>query len=171
MAKFADQKRIGGPTFQEGDMVYLLRHSRNEKQPNIKTNRPSDKLDFKKLGPYEVLKRIGTVNYEIDLPIQEGKRGRTVHPVFHISLLEKALVDEETGEIIRDEIVIQGEELEYEVESIVDIRPNAEHRREYLIKWKNYDEEHNSWEPPENLTNVKELLKHFHQKMGLKPQK
>lgn len=171
MAGFADQKRIGGPTFQEGDMVYLLRHSRNEKQPNIKTNRPSDKLDFKKLGPYEVLKRIGTVNYEIDLPIQEGKRGRTVHPVFHISLLEKALVDEETGEIIRDEIVIQGEELEYEVESIEDIRPNAEHRREYLIKWKNYDEEHNSWEPPENLTNVKELLKRFHQKMGLKPQK
>ncbi|PTB47342.1 hypothetical protein M431DRAFT_102477, partial [Trichoderma harzianum CBS 226.95] len=73
---------------------------------NIKINRPSDKLDFKKLRLYKVTKKIGPINYEIDLLLAPGKRGRTVYPNFYISLLEKALVDKETGEVIRDEIII-----------------------------------------------------------------
>ncbi|KAM4062066.1 reverse transcriptase (RNA-dependent DNA polymerase) [Hirsutella rhossiliensis] len=44
-----------------GDMVYLVRR-------NIKTKRPSNKLDFKKLGPFKVKKTISKVNYELSLP-------------------------------------------------------------------------------------------------------
>ena len=169
MAKYADPKRIGGPTFQEGDMVYLLRHDRNKKQANIKTNRPSDKLDYKKLGPYKVLKKIGPVNYEIDMPIKEGQRGKTIHPRFHISLLEKALVDEETGEIIHDEIIIEGEELDYEVEELRQIKFDEQARcPKYLVKWKNYPEEDNSWEPIENLEGSKALVDDFHRTLNLR---
>ena len=149
-------------------MVYLLRHTRGEKQPNIKTNRPSDKLDFKKLGPYKVLKQIREVNYELDLPIKEGQRGRSVHNIFHISLLEKAVVDEETGEVIHDEITIEGEELEYEVERILQIKFDEETQQpKYLVKWKNYDEADNTWEPIEHLGHSKALVDDFHRQLNL----
>jgi hypothetical protein len=69
---------VTGPTFQEGDKVYLLRK-------NFKTQRPSDKLDFKKLGPFAIKKVIEPVNYELKLP-----KTMEMHPVFHISLLEPA---------------------------------------------------------------------------------
>ena len=46
---------------KRGDKVYLLRK-------HIKTKRPSTKLDFKKLGPYEILERIGPVNFRLQLP-------------------------------------------------------------------------------------------------------
>ena len=150
-------------------MVYLLRHDRNKEQANIKTNRPSDKLDYKKLGPYRILKKIGPVNYEIDMPIKEGQRGRTIHPRFHISLLEKAMVDEETGEIIHDEITIEGKELDYEVEELRQIKFDEQARcPKYLVKWKNYPEEDNSWEPIENLEGSKDLVAEFHRNLNLK---
>jgi hypothetical protein len=69
---------------------------------NIRINRLSDKLDFRKLGLFKILKKIGEVSYELDLP--DNMRLRTA--VFYVLLLEKALVDEETGELIMDEIIV-----------------------------------------------------------------
>jgi hypothetical protein len=83
-------------------MVYLLRHLRNKKLLNIRINRLSDKLDFRKLGLFKILKKIGEVSYELDLP--DNMRLRTA--VFYVLLLEKALVDEEMGELIMDEIIV-----------------------------------------------------------------
>ncbi|KAI3690364.1 hypothetical protein L2E82_48381 [Cichorium intybus] len=42
------------------------------------------------VGPFKILKRIGPVAYELDLPIELNK----VHPVFHIANLKKCLADE-----------------------------------------------------------------------------
>ena len=75
---YANKSRIEGPTFKRGDKVFLLRK-------NIKTKRPNSKLDHKKLGPFEVIKKMGPVNYELRLP-----KSMRIHPVFHISLLEPA---------------------------------------------------------------------------------
>jgi hypothetical protein len=69
---------------------------------NIRINRLSDKLDFRKLGLFKILKKIGEVSYELDLP--DNMRLRTA--VFYVLLLEKALVDEEMGELIMDEIIV-----------------------------------------------------------------
>ncbi|PTB47307.1 hypothetical protein M431DRAFT_102563, partial [Trichoderma harzianum CBS 226.95] len=73
---------------------------------NIKINRLSDKLDFKKLRPYKITKKIRPVNYKIDLLLTLRKRGKTIYLNFYILLLEKALVDKEIGKVIRDKIVI-----------------------------------------------------------------
>jgi hypothetical protein len=35
-------------------------------------------------------------------------------------------------------------------------------KREYPIKWKNYLENENKWEPPKHLVNAQRLLKNFH---------
>jgi hypothetical protein len=169
MKKYANKKRLGGPTLQEGDMVYLLRHTRGEKQANIKTNRPSDKLDYRKVGPYKILKKIGEVNYELDLPEQQSKRGKPIHPIFHISLFEKAMIDEDTGELIRDEIVIEGEELEYEIDKITSLKIDPENDElRYLVEWKNYDRSADSWEPTESFMNSQTVLNEFQKKIRQK---
>ena len=46
----------------------------------------------------------------------------------------------------------------YEVEKIVARRKG---NVEYLVKWRGYDEEDNSWEPVENLAMAKRRIKQF----------
>jgi len=60
-AMYYNQRHQEAPEFKKGDKVYLLRK-------NIKTQRPSNKLDFKKIGPFEIEERIGKVNYKLRLP-------------------------------------------------------------------------------------------------------
>jgi hypothetical protein len=50
-AMYANKKRSVGPPLERGDKVYLLRK-------HIKTKRPSAKLDFKKLGPFEIPEKV-----------------------------------------------------------------------------------------------------------------
>ena len=47
------------------------------------------KLSPRYVGPYKISKRVVNVSYELELP-QELE---AVHPVFHISILQKCLVD------------------------------------------------------------------------------
>jgi hypothetical protein len=58
MTLYANKSRLGGPRFREGDLVYLLRR-------NIKIIRPSDKLDFKKIGPFKIKRNIRDVSFEL----------------------------------------------------------------------------------------------------------
>ena len=64
-------------TYNLEDMVFLSNR-------NIKTTRPSKKLDDKILGPFKVLKAVGA-SYRLQLPTT-----MRIHDVFHPSLLRKA---------------------------------------------------------------------------------
>ncbi|MBW0589778.1 hypothetical protein O181_129493 [Austropuccinia psidii MF-1] len=75
--KYADRNREIPPDFQPGDKVWLASKS-------IKTTRPTKKLLERFLGPFELLKKIGSHAYHLNLPQQ----WKSVHPVFHVSLLE-----------------------------------------------------------------------------------
>ena len=75
-----DKHRLEGPRLERGDKVYLISR-------NIRTNRPSKKLDFKKIGPFKVDERISDNNYRLLLPATI----RLQTHVFHISLLEPVL--------------------------------------------------------------------------------
>jgi histone-lysine N-methyltransferase SUV39H len=55
-------------------------------------------------------------------------------------------------------------EPEYEVEKIVDHRRVQNGRIHYLVKWKGWSKENNTWEPEENLTNCKQMLINYHKK-------
>jgi hypothetical protein len=58
------------------------------------------------------------------------------------------------------EVTIEGE-TEYEVETILDSRKRRNVIK-YLIRWKGYDNTHDTWEPFENIQNSMELVKNFH---------
>ena len=87
IAKYANRKRSKGPDLRKGGMVYLLRK-------NIKTKRPSDKLDHTKLEPFKIKDKLEPVTFRLHL--LEGMR---IHSVFHISLLEPALDNARLGPI------------------------------------------------------------------------
>nr|AAG24792.1 pol protein [Colletotrichum gloeosporioides] len=145
MTHFSNQRRIEGPTLREGDSAYLIRR-------NIKTKRPSDKLDYKKLGPFKILKQISPVNFKLDLP-----ETMKCHPVFHISLLEPA----PRGSRTKDIIIVEDNEREYEVERIIDHSDAFGEELHFLVKWLGYGHEDNTWEPQSNLTGAKEELEEY----------
>jgi hypothetical protein len=132
----ANKKRSEGPDFQEGEKVYLLRK-------NIKTQRPSDKLDFTKLGPYKIKRKLGPVTFELELPA-----GMNIYPVFHKSLLEKAPQNAKPGPVLVHE---ETQEPLYDVEDILE-HTSRDGKTFYLVKWLGYEDSENTWEPRENLT-------------------
>src|SRR4029078_4945153 len=59
--RYYNQHKEPQPDLQPGDLVWLLRR-------NIKTTRPSDKLDVRRLGPFKVIAAINSRSYRLDLP-------------------------------------------------------------------------------------------------------
>ena len=119
------------------------------------------KLLPKYIGPFKVLKKVGTVAYRINLP--EHFR---IHDVFHVSLLKPYRAD---GAYQPPPIpkIIDGE-FEYEVERIVahrDEKAKGRHKgiiQEYLIHWKGYSKAYDTWEPLEMLTHCQKILDEYH---------
>jgi hypothetical protein len=141
--KYQNKKRKTAPQLKEGDKVYLL-------TKNLKTRKPSKKLDHVKVGSFLIKKTKGLVNYELDLP-----KDARVFPVFHISLLEPA----NSTTPLQDTFYFHPQEEEqYEVEEIL-----RQEGQEYLIKWKGYPTSENTWEPKKNLNRCRNLLRKFHQ--------
>ena len=78
---YYNKKRLEGPRLQEKDKIYLLRR-------NIKTTRPSDKLDHRKFRSFTIKRNIKDTSFKLKLsPIIK------IHPIFYISLLESASLD------------------------------------------------------------------------------
>jgi hypothetical protein len=143
--------------FAVRDKVWLL-------SPNIRTEHPSKKLDWKRLGPYVIEQRIGLQAYRLKL-----SPSMKIHPVFHVSLL-----DPYKSSAIPDRIqdppppVVVDYELEWEVEEILYSRLRRR-RLFYKVCWKNYPPSDDSWQPASDLTNSPDLVDEFHSRYPNKP--
>jgi hypothetical protein len=107
---YYNKTRLGGSRLREGDLIYLLRR-------NIKTKRPSDKLDYKKIGLFKVKRNIKNISFELHLLITIR-----IYPVFYISMLEPADLDTLIGSAL--EIYFDLQKFKDEVEKILEIRRN-----------------------------------------------
>lgn len=87
----------------------------------------------------------------------------------HESEAEKKLFDNNDEGSSSDSEVPEGE---YIVERIVDsrwVKKGRGHQLQYLVKWKDYGDEDNTWEPRANLLNASALLEEFHENYPTKP--
>ena len=95
------------------------------------------------LSPYVVEHRVGANAYHFRLP----KSMSRLHPIFPVVKLLTAPLDPIPGQQSRpppDPVLVDGEE-EYKVEAVINSRL-FRGRLQYLIQWKGYSYEHNSWE-------------------------
>jgi len=106
-----DRHREPAPSYQVGDQVWLDAR-------NIRTKRPSRKLDYKNLGRFTIKRVLSPWAYELDLP-----ETMQIHPVFHVSKLNPVAVDPLPGQVTppAPPIEVDGDE-EYEVEEILNDR-------------------------------------------------
>ena len=148
-----DRHAKAAPQFAVGDKVWLLRK-------NIRTTRPSQKLDVKRMGPFNVLGIIGDskLAYKLELP----RRMRQIHPVFHVSLLEPYRENQWEGRVqpAPPPEEIEGE-LEYEVKGILDSKI-VRGKLKYLVDWIGYGPEERTWESVEAVENAQEEVVAFH---------
>ena len=61
-------------------------------------------------------------------------------------------------------VIIEGKK-EFEVEKILNKR-TVRRKEKFLVRWKGYMAEENTWENRENLENAKELVEEFEREYG-----
>jgi len=106
--EYYDLHRKPDPNLQSGDKVWLL-------PPKIKTTRQSKKIEYKKIGPFKILAKIGTSAYKLALP-----PSMAIQNTFCISVLEP-YQDNRFHSQMKEHpppIQIEGED-EYELDEII----------------------------------------------------
>ncbi|KAJ9513875.1 hypothetical protein QJQ45_020951 [Haematococcus lacustris] len=114
------------------------------------------------IGPLLVSALVGPVAVKLVLPACMNR----VHPVFHVSLLKPY-----KGDVPHLPPPLQwlDDRPVYEVEQVLSHRQVRNGRAgAYLLKWKGYGVEHNTWEPRKNMTGCAELLQVYNVAHNLK---
>jgi len=128
--------------------------------------RPSSKLAQQRYGPFEVLHQVNETSYELKLPHSWHLK----HSVFHQNLLSLHRPGHSPQQLATphnppSSLNDSGDKV-YNVETIANSRKAGKSKGgvEYLVKWLDYGEEENTWEPGSNLDNshVQELIAAFH---------
>jgi hypothetical protein len=138
MKQLADKKRCDR-SFETGEWVFVK--LRAHRQQSV-VSRIHAKLAARYFGPYPIIARVGAVAYRLKLP--DGSR---VHPVFHVSLLKKAVgnyheeealpeLEGEGGVLIEPEEVLASRTVQVQGEKV----------NQVLIRWKGQMIDEATWE-------------------------
>lgn len=138
-AKYANQHRRSFEPWKLGDKVMLS-------TANLKTPGRAPKLCPLWIGPFEIIRVLSTVTYELKLP-----SNMKIHPVFHVSHLKLfALNDKFRSRPVIDHrppaVLLDDSDEAFEVEKILNKRGSG-NRVQYLVKWLGYPEWESTWEP------------------------
>jgi len=133
--RYADPAQKEPPAYRVGDLVIL-------NGCNIKTRRPSKKLDHKNHSPFQIKKIGSPLAVRLTLP-----RKWKIHNVFYVSLLEPYRNSEhrappDPSRVLREADDIEQSE-EYDVEEVmssVKCSQGNNKRILYLVKWLDYPE-------------------------------
>ncbi len=128
------------------------------------------KLSLKFIGPFKILEYISESIYKLELLSLYKK----LHLTFHVLLLEEYIPRKgiephqyQTGTLL--ELSKEDKDQEQEVEAIIDHKQDRRSKnRKYLIKQKDWPDDHNTWLLAYlNLGNVKELLDTYNRNHSL----
>ena len=113
------------------------------------------KLLPKYLGPFEVVRRIGKVAYELNLPASMTR----YHDVFHVRLL-KNYMDGGRQAAPPPAVLLDGE-TEQEIEQVLTHADKRNGRREYYVSWKGQGPEENCWLADTELANAADVVQDY----------
>ena len=154
MGKYYNKKRKTISPIQKGELFML-----NAK--NIRTKHWCRRLEYKMLGPFEVLSVGKNLRYcKLKLPEQWK-----IHPGFNISLLERYRGEKKEA----PEVEVEADGDEWVMEYIIATGHSNDNAKKhiYLVKWKDFTHEENTWESYENVMDHDEgLLEEFYAKNG-----
>jgi len=148
--RYTDPPRTEPPKYQVGDLVMLNGR-------NIKTRRPSRKLDHKNHGPFQVAKIVSRLSVRLTLP-----RKWKIHNTFHLSLLEPYRTSEHRAPPDPSKILREADDIEQSEEYNVDevLGSTRKGRRVlYLVKWLDYPDRKDWTEEPDDNFSVGGLEK------------
>ena len=92
---------------------------------------------------------------ELELP-----KSIKIHPVVNVSRVQLHRPQVEgQKKILPKQVIIEGEE-KFKIEKILNKRI-IRGKKKFLVRWKGYTAEEDTWENRENLENMKELVEEF----------
>ncbi|CAJ0949465.1 unnamed protein product [Ranitomeya imitator] len=145
--RFANHQGCVGPRLRVGHLVWL-----SSRYVPMKVSSPKFKPRF--IGPYKISEVLNPVSFRLALPASFA-----IHNVFHRSLLRR-YVAPMVPFVDPPAPVLVEEELEYVVEKILDSRISRR-KLQYLVKWKGYGQEDNSWVFASDV-HTADLVRAFH---------
>jgi hypothetical protein len=149
MKKRWDKNQREPVEYAKGDLVLV-------QADYLPSTRLSRKLDDKWRGPFTVLAKKGNSAYKIDLP--KTWKGHKVFNKARIKKFKEPEFPRQPQISSRPDPILTNEgHEEYEVHNILDHREKNE-KTEYLVQWKDYGPEDDTWEPRENLQNAPRIL-------------
>ena len=159
----ANKRQSPAPDFQVGQHAFVLAKF-------FHSTRLTKKFSEKYLGPFEIITKARTHSFTLRLP----DTLRTVHPVFHISMLEPA-----TPNVIPNRIqppppsVEVNGDTEYEMAAILDSKIDKRRTCKllYLVRWSGYEgtDKEYSWLPATELGHAPEPVTDYHTAYPDKP--
>lgn len=132
-------------TLEIGEQVFVrLQPYRHQSLPR----RLFEKLAARFYGPFEVIQKIGSVAYKLDLPVHSK-----IHPVFHVSQLKRSTGEAPVSSNFPSQLTADLE-LKVEPEDLLAVRTiqeGLETRKHVLIKWKYLPTFEATWEDLDTL--------------------
>jgi len=158
-----DHQRSPMPDFKIGEQVFV-------RAEYINTTWLSKKLSEKYLGPFDIIARPGTHSITIHLPDHLC----TIHPVFHVSQLELATLNQIPNRTQPPPPLVEiNNKLKYEISEILNSKIDNRRRCKllYFVYWAGYEgtDEETSWLPATKLNHTQELITDFYSHYPRKP--
>jgi len=157
MPRYADPGRKEAPAYQVGDLVMLNGR-------NIQMRRPSQKMDHKNHGHFQIEKLVSPLTICLTLP-----RKWRIHNILHVSLLEPYRTSEHRAPPDPSRILQEADDIEqseeYDVDEVLGSTKRGG-RVLYLFRWLDYPDRRDWTEEPFDNFSVEglEKLREFHRK-------
>ena len=151
MKKYANRKRSDVEEYKVGDLVMLS--TKDLKYQMV--GRRTEKLTERFVGPYKIKEIVSSNTVKLELPSTVR-----IHPVVNISRIRRYIGQVEGQKKEQPVLVIIKGEEEWEVERILN-KQQVREKDKYLVHWKGFMAESDTWEGRENLENAKEAIKEF----------
>jgi len=156
MKKYVNRSRRETEEWKRGDRVLL------SIKDLVFKERPVRKLTERYIGPYVIEEMVSTNAVKLRLP-----SSMKIHPVVNISQIvwhKEQVRGQKKGEVKPIEV---ERVKEWEVEKILN-KKKIRGVEKYLVQWKRFMAEGDTWERKENLRNAGEALEEFEGRMSMK---